>query len=156
MFEPISMLNYANMAPETIEHKGLTLAIIIWHNFSKPGINFVTPDELPQQVAYMRHPAGKQIQPHIHNPIVREVHHSQEVLFIKKGKLRVDFYTQEQQYLFNRVLNAGDVIVLIAGGHGFTVLEEIEMIEVKQGPYMGDRERTRFSKSSPDLFVISE
>lgn len=156
MFEPISKLNYAGMAPETIVHKGLTLAIIIWHNFSKQGINFVTPDELPQQVAYMRHPAGKQIQPHVHNSIVREVNHSQEVLFIKKGKLRVDFYTSEQQYLYNRVLNAGDVIVLIAGGHGFTVLEEVEMIEVKQGPYLGDRERTRFSRTNPELFVISE
>jgi hypothetical protein len=167
MFEPIYRLDYEsispefkaqenNMATETIVHNGLTLAIIIWHNFSKQGIHFVTPDDLPQQVAYMRHPAGKQIQPHIHNPVKREVQGSQEVLLIKSGKLRVDFYTQAQQYISNRVLSAGDVIILIGGGHGFSVLEEIEMIEIKQGPYMGDQERTQFPKSSPELFVISE
>jgi hypothetical protein len=162
MFEPIERLGYAtlapkiNLAPETIIHDGLMLAIIIWHDFSKQGTHFVTPDDLPQQVAYMRHPAGKQILPHIHHPLRREVIGSQEVLLIKKGKLRVDFYSLTQQYICNRVLGAGDVIVLISGGHGFSVLEEVEMIEVKQGPYMGDQERTQFPKSSPELLLISE
>jgi hypothetical protein len=161
MFEPIYKLNYSAIAPETdissetISHNGLVLAIIIWHDFSKLGVHFVTPDDLPQQVAYMHHPAGKQIQPHVHNPVTRQIEQSQEVLVIKKGKLRVDFYTQAQQYLNSRILTAGDVIVLIAGGHGFSVLEEIEMFEVKQGPFMGEQERTRFTKSS-ELFVISE
>lgn len=164
MFEPICELDCeslvtqnnvgTNLAPETICDKGLTLAVIIWHDFCKDGIHFVTPDHLPQQVAYMRHPAGKQIQPHIHHPITRHVNHSQEVLFIKKGKLRVDFYTEDQKYYGNRVLTSGDVIVLINGGHGFTVLEEVEMIEVKQGPYVGDHERIQFPKSSPELFVV--
>ena len=162
MFELNYGLDYANIAPEinivpeTITHNGVLLAIIIWHNFSKQGIHFVTPDDLPQQVAYMRHPAGKQILPHIHKPVFREVRGSQEVLLIKKGKLRVDFYTQTQQYVSNRVLSTGDLIVLIGGGHGFSVLEETEMIEVKQGPYKGDQERTQFPKSSPELLLISE
>ncbi len=64
---------------------------------------------------------------------------------IKKGKLRVDFYSEQQQYLESRVLVDGDVILLVMGGHGFEVLEEIEMIEVKQGPYIGEQDKTRFT-----------
>lgn len=132
------------MQPESIIHHGQLLAIIIWHQFNKPGIHFFTPDELSQQLAYMRHPTGKIIEPHVHNPVVREVQYTQEALFIKKGKLRIDFYNNQQEYLESRILEAGDVILLVTGGHGFEVLEEIEMIEVKQGPYVGEQDKTRF------------
>ena len=64
---------------------------------------------------------------------------------IRKGRLRVDFYDEEQRYLESRILEAGDTILLITGGHGFEVLEEVEMIEVKQGPYVGDGDKTRFA-----------
>ena len=57
----------------------------------------------------------------------------------------MDFYSEQQEYLESRVLNAGDVILLAQGGHGFEVLEEVEMIEVKQGPYAGESDKTRFS-----------
>lgn len=92
----------------------------------------------------MKHPAGKLIDPHVHNPVKREVHYTQEVLFIRKGKLRVDFYDEKQTYIESRVLESGDVILLIKSGHGFKVLEEVEMFEVKQGPYAGDKDKTRF------------
>jgi mannose-6-phosphate isomerase-like protein (cupin superfamily) len=92
----------------------------------------------------MHHPAGKEIPPHVHNPVPREVHFTQEVLFIKRGKLRVDFYDEDRNYLESRILEAGDTILLATGGHGFEVLEEIEMIEVKQGPYAGEQDKTRF------------
>ncbi len=130
---------------EEIKHKGQLLAIIVSNKFNEPGIHFFTPNDLSQQLAYMRHPVGKVIQPHVHNPVAREVHYTQEVLFLKKGKLRVDFYDDEQNYLSSRELNGGDVILLATGGHGFEVLEEIEMIEVKQGPYAGDQDKTRFN-----------
>lgn len=129
---------------EEIRNEGELLAIIIRSSFNDPGISFVTPDELTQQLAYMRHPAGKQIRPHRHNPVPREVLYTHEVLFIKRGRLRVDLYDGEQQYLHSRILEAGDVILLAGGGHGFEVLEEVEMIEVKQGPYVGEADKTRF------------
>lgn len=129
---------------EQIIHQNELLALIISHRFNQPGIHFFTPDELSQQLAYMHHPMGKIIQPHVHNPVPREVIYTQEVLFIKRGKLRVDFYNDKQEYLESRVLETGDVILLITGGHGFEVLEEIEMIEVKQGPYVGEQDKTRF------------
>ena len=123
-----------------IEHvldKDQLLAIIIREGFSKPGIHFLTPDAYSQQLAYMNHPAGRLIPPHVHNPVQREVFYTLEVLFLKRGKLRVDFYDYERNYLESRILEAGDTIFLASGGHGFEVLEEIEMIEVKQGPYAG-------------------
>ncbi|WP_448563174.1 hypothetical protein [Trichothermofontia sp.] len=120
------------------------LAIIISNKFSEPGIHFFTSNELSQQLAYMQYAQGKIIPAHVHNPVHRDVFFTQEVLFIKKGKLRVDFYTNHHNYLESRVLEAGDVILLVTGGHGFEVLEDIEMIEVKQGPYVGDQDKTRF------------
>ena len=132
------------MQPESITYQGQLLAIIIWNQFNKPGIHFFNPNELSQQLAYMHHPTGKVIEPHVHNPVAREVQYTQEVLFIKKGKLRVDFYNNQQHYLESRTLEPGDVILLVTGGHGFEVLEEIEMIEVKQGPYVGEQDKTRF------------
>jgi len=123
---------------------GKLFAIIIPHNYHKPGISFFTPDELSQQLAYMEHPAGHDIAPHVHNAVKREVHYTQEVLVIRKGKLRVDFYDEGRKYIESHILEAGDVILLVSGGHGFRVLEDLEMFEIKQGPYAGDKDKTRF------------
>ena len=129
---------------ERIHCRGSLLAVILPRDFREPGIHFLTPDELSQQLAFMRHPAGKVIEAHVHNPVPREVQYSQEVLLIRKGRLRVDFYDEERHYIESRILEAGDTILLITGGHGFEVLEEVEMIEVKQGPYVGEGDKTRF------------
>lgn len=129
---------------ERIEHDGTLFAVIIRDDFCEPGIHFCTPADLSQQVAYMHHPQGHVIEPHVHNPVARSVTYTQEVLFLKRGRLRVDFYSTERRYLESRMLNAGDVILLATGGHGFEVIEEIEMVEVKQGPYAGDQDKTRF------------
>ena len=130
---------------EKINYKDLCLAIIVRSSYANPGIKFFTPNEYSQQLAFMNHPKGKEIQPHVHRKVHREVYYTQETLFIRKGKLRVDFYSDEQKYLENRVLNSGDVILLIKGGHGFKVLEDLEMFEVKQGPYAGDEDKIKFS-----------
>jgi mannose-6-phosphate isomerase-like protein (cupin superfamily) len=135
---------------ETLKSGEQLLAVIVSGKFREKGIHFFTENDLSQQLAYMRHPAGKVIDPHVHNPVSRNVHFTQEVLLIKKGKLRVDFYDNDQNYLESRVLEEGDVILLATGGHGFEVLEEIEMIEVKQGPYAGDQDKTRFTGVSSD------
>jgi hypothetical protein len=129
---------------DSITHAGRQLALIIPGRFREPGIHFFTPVDFSQQLAYMEHPAGKLIAPHVHNPVPREVQYTQEALFIRKGRLRVDFFDHQHCYLRSRVLEAGDVILLIEGGHGFEVLEDVEMIEVKQGPYAGERDKTGF------------
>ena len=130
---------------EKIIHKEQLLALIIRTSFSKQGIEFFTPDNFSQQLAYMNRPKGYVIDPHIHNHIPREVAFTQEVLFIKSGKVRVDFYDNERIFIQSTILVQGDVILLASGGHGFEMLEPTEMIEVKQGPYTGDYDKTRFN-----------
>ena len=121
-----------------LDEAGKTLAIVIKHDFSEPGITFCTPDDYSQQLAYMSHPKGHVILPHVHNEVKREVLFTKEVLVIKKGRLRCDFYTDDQKYIKSIELEAGDVILLTSGGHGFECLEETEMYEIKQGPYAGE------------------
>jgi mannose-6-phosphate isomerase-like protein (cupin superfamily) len=141
---------------ESVDIDSKIFAIIIRVNFSSPGIHFFTPGEFSQQLGYMKRPEGYVIDPHVHNPVVREVLWTQEVLFIKSGKVRVDFYDGERTYLESRILYPGDVILLASGGHGFEMLEESEIIEVKQGPYCGDQDKTRFEPITPESIRINE
>lgn len=98
----------------------------------------------------MNRPSGYVIPPHVHNPVRREVQFTKEVLFIRSGRVRVDFYSENQEYLESTVLERGDVILLVVGGHGFEMLEASEMVEVKQGPYAGEADKTRFSGISAE------
>ena len=138
------------MSIETIKHLDQTIGLIIRSNFQKEGIEFFTPDMFSQQLGYMNRPAGYVIEPHVHNPVARDVVWTQEVLFVKSGKVRVDFFTDGKHYLESRIVQTGDVILLAAGGHGFEMLEPTEMIEVKQGPFCGDADKTRFEPVAKD------
>lgn len=130
---------------EKYEFDGKLFAIVIRSNYEKDGLEFFTPDDYSQQLAYMKHPKGKKIDAHVHNAVKREVVYTKEVLIIKKGKLRVDFYHDDHTYIQSCVIADGDIILLAEGGHGFECLEEVEIIEVKQGPYLGDRDKIRFA-----------
>ena len=139
---------------ETISSNGSVLAFLLKASFQAEGIEFFTPSEFSQQLGYMNRPSGYVIPPHVHNPVPREVTYTKEVLFIKSGRLRVDFYDDCQQYFESRILCAGDVILLAYGGHGFQMLEPTEIIEVKQGPFSGDQDKTRFESINSDLIII--
>ena len=129
---------------ERIMHRNELIAIIIPKDYEKDGIEFFTPDEFSQQIAYMKHPAGKSIPAHMHNNIPREVFYTLETLFIKSGRVKVDFFGMDKKTIGSRTLSSGDTLFLASGGHGFTMLEDTEMIEVKQGPYGGDLDKVRF------------
>jgi len=120
------------------------IAIIIYSEFKKEGIEFFTPGDFSQQLGYMKHKKGYKIQEHMHKLQIREIKYTQETLFIRRGRVRVDFYTDDNVYFTSRELKQGDVILLASGGHGFEFLEEAEMIEVKQGPYCDDEDKVRF------------
>ena len=134
---------------ERIQHEDLELALVVRRTFRMEGIEFFTPGTYSQQLGYMNRPAGYLISPHVHNPVAREVQYTKEVLFIKSGRVRVDFYSEGKEYLVSVILEAGDVILLARGGHGFEMLEATEMIEVKQGPYVGVDDKTIFSAKLP-------
>jgi hypothetical protein len=124
------------------------IAVIIHHEFTKDGIEFFTPGDFSQQLGYMKHQKGETIQEHIHVLHVREVQYTQETLFIKKGRVKINFYHHDKSFFTSRELKTGDVILLASGGHGFEFLEETEMIEVKQGPYCGDQDKERFMEKN--------
>lgn len=129
---------------QNIYHENTLLSIIIKAGYEKNGIEFFTPDDFSQQLGYMNRPKGYVIPPHVHNPVERAVFFTKEVLYIKSGRLRVDFYDNKQSYIKSTILNTGDVILLAEGGHGFEMLEVSEIIEIKQGPYVGEQDKTRF------------
>ena len=128
-----------------IRHDEQLLAILIPGDHHFQGIQFITPNELSQQLAYMQYGAGKVIAAHVHNPVPRAVTFTRETLFVRKGKVRMDLYTDDHQYIKSYLLGTGDVVLLVSGGHGFEILEPTEMIEVKQGPYPGVEDKTVFA-----------
>jgi mannose-6-phosphate isomerase-like protein (cupin superfamily) len=130
---------------EEIKVNERILGIIIYSKYQKDGIAFFTPDCFSQQLGYMNRPAGYIIPPHVHNLVERKVELTQEVLIIKSGKVRVDFYDDERNYLESRIVTVGDVVLLAHGGHGFEMLQQSEIIEVKQGPYCGEQDKIRFN-----------
>jgi len=139
---------------ENIVYNGKLLSVVIRSNFQKDGIEFFTPDSFSQQIGYMKRPKSYVIPPHTHNAVQRDVHFTQEVLFVKSGKVRVDFYDDDKNYLESSILSAGDVVLLAYGGHGFEMIEESEIIEVKQGPYVGELDKIRFEPVVKEKIVI--
>jgi len=124
-------------AYEEIKYEGKLIAIIVRSNYASGSIVFFSPPDFSQQLGCLPHKKGSVIKPHIHKQIERKVTLTQEVLFIRKGRILVNLYTEDKKHIVSRELSAGDVILLCSGGHGFKILEDIEMIEVKQGPYSG-------------------
>ena len=134
----------SDLQMETIVDGLEPIALILRADFDAAGLHFFTPDSFSQQVAYMRHPKDKVIDPHVHNMVARQVLYTQEVLLVRKGCVEVNLYSSRKTFLTSRVLKTGDLILLCGGGHSFKMLEETAMIEIKQGPYGGDNDKTRF------------
>lgn len=140
---------------KTITHNDMLLALILPVSYHAKGIQFFTPDTFSQQLGYMNRPKDYAIAPHDHNPVPRTIEWTQEVLFIRSGKVRLDIYApKSREYLESHVLHAGDVVLLAHGGHGLVMLEDAEIIEVKQGPYAGEADKTRFAPAPPSEIIF--
>ena len=130
---------------EKILHKKRLFALIVRRQFrKKSGINFFTSKEATQQFGFMKHKKNYIIKPHKHNKRLTRILRTTEVILLLKGTLRVDFYNDKYKYLFSKKINERDIIMLIHGGHGFKVLKNVEMIEVKQGPYSLSSDKIKF------------
>ena len=130
---------------EKVLHKNKLFALIVRRQFrKKSGINFFTSKDATQQFGYMKHKKNHFIKPHKHNKRLTRILRTTEVILLLKGTLRVDFYNDKYKYLFSKKINERDIIMLIHGGHGFKVLKNVEMIEVKQGPYSLARDKVKF------------
>jgi len=130
---------------EKIYHKKKLLALIVRGTYRKKrGITFFTPNESTQQFGYMRHKKKHIIKPHLHKKRITKILYTTEVILLLKGILRVDFYDYEKNYLYSKILKQKDIIMLVHGGHGFKVLKEVEMLEIKQGPYSLIKDKIKF------------
>jgi quercetin dioxygenase-like cupin family protein len=129
---------------QQVDYKCRTLAYIVPKAPLPNKTTFITSDEVGQQVGYIVYPAGGEVPRHFHNPVKRELTGTTEVLLILKGKCYVDFYDDDKTLIASRELKEGDLIIIVAGGHGFRMEEDTVMLEVKQGPYSGVAEKERF------------
>lgn len=132
---------------ERVESDGFLYALIIRKDYCPDGINFFSADDDILQVGTMKHTAGHTITPHRHLPYKRETEGTQEVLFIKKGTLKAIFFDSNDLRVNEVILTAGDLIVLLGGAHGFDIIDDLEMIEVKNGPYAVSGDKTRFEEN---------
>lgn len=139
---------------EQIIHKNKILGIIIRATYHKDGISFFTPNSFSQQLGYMNRPKDYIISPHIHNLVERKVDMTQEVLIVRSGKVRVDFYDDVRNYIESHIIQKGDIVLLAHGGHGFKMLEPSEMVEVKQGPYCGEQDKIRFDSIDDNDVIL--
>ena len=139
-----------------IKHNDVELGSIVRSTYHSSGIGFFSNDNDGLQLGYMNRPDGHVIVPHTHNNIKREVYFTEEILFIRSGMVRVDFYDENQQYIESYIVHAGDIVILKAGGHGFKVIERADIFEVKQGPYLGAKDKVRFEPISDENAIIKE
>lgn len=129
---------------ETIEHNGAVLAYLIRGGPLPDKTTFLTPDTCNLQVGHVVYPAGGEIARHVHLPIERHLTGSTEVLMLQRGRCQVDVYTDDRELVTTRDLAVGDILIAVSGGHGFRVLEDTVLLEIKQGPYPGGAEKARF------------
>lgn len=138
-----------------IKNGDVLLAIIVKSNYKqKEGIEFFTSENSTQQIGCVAHKKGTTVQAHIHNKVKREVFYTHETLIMKSGKVRVDFYDNNKQYISSTEIENGDVILFADGGHGFKYLEDTQMIEIKQGPYLQTQDKVRFVGVQDNQVVI--
>jgi len=122
------------------------IAIVIRKNHSVEQTTFYSEVNFSQQLGIIKYPKNGIIKPHFHNEFERSVFYTQEVLIVRKGVLKVLLFDLSLNYLESLVLDVGDIIFLVSGGHGFEMLEDCELIEIKQGPYNGvENDKTYFN-----------
>lgn len=125
---------------------GETILSLVIHPVALPEkTTFFTPDEFTQQAGFVVYPTGGEIANHTHKPIIRQLTGTPETLIIRKGRLLARFYNLKHELRGQTEVAAGDILMLVNGGHGFTVLEDTVLLEIKQGPYTGLDEKERFS-----------
>jgi cupin fold WbuC family metalloprotein len=132
------------MSVITIERDGKAYCHVVRHQTAPDTTTFFTPDDANQQVGYVVHQAGATVRRHYHLPVERHIVGTSEVLLVREGRCRMDVYDDDQELIESLELGPGDVMVMVGGGHGFEMLEDTVLIEIKQGPYFGVQEKTYF------------
>lgn len=129
---------------ERVEPQGQLLALILRCGIGEKGAKFFTDSNNPLQIGILQHGQGTELKSHIHRRIIRTIENTQEVLHIEHGEVEVNFYNEGGEKVAQSVLTCGDTILLINGGHGFRILKDAKILEIKQGPYDPEGDKTFF------------
>jgi hypothetical protein len=129
---------------EEISDRGVKLAYVLRHDATSDRTEFFTSDDSSFQAGFVVYPAGGQVQAHVHLPVVRRVVGTSELLVVRSGRCIVDIYSHDHRLVASRELLPGDAILSVSGGHGFRMIEDTVLLEIKQGPYGGLGEKERF------------
>jgi hypothetical protein len=120
------------------------LAYLVDGSWSPAATQFLTPDTFGQQMGMIVYGKGQAITPHVHLPVTRTVEGTTECIIVRSGYCEIDIYDSARNPIATRPLKTGDIILLLGGGHGFRMLEDTVLFEVKQGPYVGNADKERF------------
>jgi len=129
---------------ETIRSMDVVLCHIVRFRGLAEATTFYTPPESNLQVGDVVHPHGHEIVRHVHVPVARRPMPKAEVLLVRCGRCEIDVYDRNRKLVATRELLAGDVAVLLDGGHGIRMLEDTVLFEVRDGPYLGPDEKEAF------------
>ena len=132
------------MNVDAIGRDGKVFAYVMRETSQEANTTFLTPDEAIQQVGFVVHRAGGEVKRHRHLPIERTIVGTPEVLVVRSGRCEMDVFDDDQELVETRELRPGDVMVMVGGGHGFRMLEDTVLLEIKQGPYYGPDEKAYF------------
>jgi len=142
---------------EKISYKKKILALIIkLKKNNKKGANFLSPKNFTQQVGIINHSSGHFIEPHTHKTFLRKINKTSEVLYVKNGVLRGDFYDNKKKYLLSKLLKKDELIILPEGSHGFKIIKKCKLIEIKQGPFVKSLDKKRFKKINENKIKIKK
>jgi hypothetical protein len=129
---------------EIIDWNGQHLVYIIRGSTKPEGTTFITPPDFKQQVGFVVYPSGGEVKRHLHLPLERHLTGTSEVLILRHGRCLMDVYNDDRQLVATHELRAGDVMLMVAGGHGFRMLEDTVFLEIKQGPFLPVTEKEHF------------
>lgn len=129
---------------EIISDENGPVAYFINRNWVPSTSKFLTPDHFGQQMGMIVYGKGESIQPHMHLPVVRQVSGTTECIVVRSGKCFIDIYNVHKELIETRTMEEGDVVLLLGGAHGFRMIEDTILFEVKQGPYLAEADKVRF------------
>lgn len=138
------MLTTSTEIEQVTDRAGKVLAVIARAEYEPEQTSFVTPDSFTQQLGFVVYGAGEKVAAHLHLPIARHLEGTSEAIIVRRGRAVLTIYDDNKETMHKSTMSQGDVVVLVAGGHGFEMLEDTVLMEIKQGPYTGLREKERF------------
>jgi quercetin dioxygenase-like cupin family protein len=126
-----------------IKAKQKLLALVIKKEFPARAHQFLTEEDNPLQLGILKYAKGQSVKPHLHRQIEKTSHKNQEFIYVVSGQVRVSFFYRREK-IKSLILNRGDILLQLSGGHGFEMLKSTELITIKQGPYHGTPKEKTF------------